>query len=126
MEKSHHDKFLILCKDKEKIIASKLFLLIDNSRKIFSVNYHYYCEAELHSCLLLVAGARAAVLAACRVELPCEVEHECAASWVISIDFSHTIDYSTALASVKDVVAAQVGSQCSQVSQAEVALNSQR
>ena len=75
-----------------------------------------YCEAGLHSCFLFLAGARAAVLAACCVELPCEVEHECASSRVMGIDFSHTIDYGAGLVGVKDVVATKVGCQCAKSS----------
>jgi len=87
---------------------------------------YLYCSIyyiSLHSCLLLLAGTRAAILRLGLVELPREVEGEGASGRVVGGNLADAIDDAAALVGIEHIVAAQVGCQGAEAAQVEVALH---
>ena len=64
----------------------------------------------LHPRLLLLAGARAAILRVSLVELPREVKGEGATGWVMDCQIAIAVEDGIGLVGIEDVDAAQVGS----------------
>ena len=76
----------------------------------------------LHSCFLLVASTRAAILRAGLVELPSEVEDESAAGGIVGGEVAIAEDDGLGLVGIEEVDAAQVGSQRAQTTKRDIFL----
>ena len=80
---------------------------------------------NLHSCLLLRASTRAAVLRAGLVELPRQVEDEGTAGGIAGGEVAIAEDDGLGLVGIEEVDAAQVGSQRAQTVERDVLLDAE-
>ena len=76
----------------------------------------------LHSCLLLRASTRAAILRAGLVELPGKVEREGATGRIVRCQLADAVDDSIRLVSMEGIAATEVEGQRAHALQVEVAL----
>ena len=75
---------------------------------------------------MLAAGTGATILRAGLVELPDEIDEECAAGRIVSRQFTDTVDGGTGLVGVEKVSATHIEGQLSQTTEIEVALHAER
>ena len=79
----------------------------------------------LHTCLLLLAGTRAAILRVGFVELPRQVEREGTTGGVVHLEVAIAVDDGIGLVAVEEVVATQVYRERAKTAEAEILLHAE-
>ena len=113
------------------ILAFKLYGIEDTVIAIsvgvsFTNLYCFICFISLHSCFLLFSGSGATILRAGLIELPDEIDEECATGGVADGQLSDAVDGGIGLVGVEDVVATHIERQRAETTEVEVALHAER